>query len=97
MYLCRKGKEIDTIVFTITIKADVYLNWNTFAPISWKRGTLQTIIKSAYLIHSTDILRNRMLKHIEHVLVKTKAIQKMLYFTCHTLSRYKGRPYFEAV
>ena len=29
---------------------DIYLNWNSFSPKSWKRGTLRTILKRAYVI-----------------------------------------------
>ena len=52
--LCRKGKKIHTTVYRKATNNDVYLNWNAFAPMSWKRGTLKTLIERTYLICSTD-------------------------------------------
>ena len=65
--LCRKGKKIHTTVYRKATNNDVYLNWNAFAPISWKRSTLKTLIERDFLICSTDNLQNRELEHIEKV------------------------------
>ena len=65
--LCRKGKKIHTTVYRKATNNDVYLNWNAFAPISWKRSTLKTLIEPDFLICSTDNLQNRELEHIEKV------------------------------
>ena len=54
--LCRKGKKIYTTVYRKATNNYVYLNWNAFAPISWKRSTFKTLIERAYLICSTDEL-----------------------------------------
>ena len=53
---------IYTTAYRKATSNDVYLNWNAFAPISWKRGTVKILIESAYLICSTDELRNRELE-----------------------------------
>ena len=45
--LCRKGKKIYTTVYRKATNNDVYLNWNAFAPISWKRSTLKALIERA--------------------------------------------------
>ena len=74
--LCRTGKKIYTTVYRKTTNNDVYLNWNAFAPISWKIGTLKTLIERAYLICSTDELRNRELKHIEKVFYENNCYPK---------------------
>ena len=76
--LCRTGKKIYTTVYRKTTNNDVYLNWNAFAPISWKRGTLKTLIERAYLICSTDELKNRELKHIEKVFYENNCYPKIL-------------------
>ena len=55
--LIRKGNDITTTVYRKATNNDVYLDWNAFAPNTWKRGTLKTLIERAYLICSTDELR----------------------------------------
>ena len=32
--------------------SDVYLHWDSFTPISWKRGTLKTLVERANVIRS---------------------------------------------
>ena len=76
--MCRKGKKIYTTVYRKATNNGVYLNWNAFAPISWKRGTLKTLIERAYLIFSTDELRNRELEHIEKVFYENNSYPKYL-------------------
>ena len=55
--LIRKNNSIDTTVYRNPTNSHVYLKWNSFSPKSWKRGTLKTIIKRAYIIClTTDLL-----------------------------------------
>ena len=70
------GKKIYTTVYWKATNNYVYLNWNAFVPISWKRGTLKTLIERAYLICSTDELRNRELEHIEKVFYENNSYPK---------------------
>ena len=65
--LCRKGKNFYTTIYGKATNNDIYLNWNAFEPISWKRGTLKTLIERAYLICSTEELRHREVEHTEKV------------------------------
>ena len=48
--LCRDGENIVPTVYRKVTNADVYLNWNSFAPRSWKQGTLETLTQRAYMI-----------------------------------------------
>ena len=73
--MCRSGKKIYATVYRKATN-NVYLNWNAFAAISWKRGTLKTLIERAYLICSTDELRNRELEHIEKVFYENNSYPK---------------------
>ena len=43
------------------------MNWYSFAPKTWKTGTLKSLIKKAILICSTEELLNEELKHLEKV------------------------------
>ena len=65
--LCRDGENIVTTVYRKVTNADVYLNWNSFAPHSWKRGTLKTLTQRAYMICSTTELLDIELKYLEKV------------------------------
>ena len=47
---CRNGRELTTTVYRKKTNNDIYLNWNAFAPVSWKRGTLRTLVQRAYLV-----------------------------------------------
>ena len=60
---CRDEENIVTTVYRKSTNADVYLNWNSFAPHSWKRGTLKTLTQRAYMIYSTTELLDTKLKH----------------------------------
>ena len=48
--LCRNGRELTTTVYRKKTNNDIYLNWNAFAPVSWKRGTLRTLVQRADLV-----------------------------------------------
>ena len=65
--ISRKRNDITTTVYRKSTCNDVYLNWNAFAPATWKRGTLKAFIERAYVICSTDQLLERELKYLEKV------------------------------
>ena len=50
--LIRNGNFIETKVYQKLAKNGICLNWNSFAPSTWKRSTLRTLIKRAYIICS---------------------------------------------
>ena len=68
--LCRDGKNIVPTVYRKVTSADVYLNWNSFAPRSWKQGTLKTLTQRAYTICSTTELLNTEHKYLEKVFLE---------------------------
>ena len=46
---------------------DIYLDWLSFAPNTWKRGTLKVLIGRAFNICSTNYQLFNELKHLENV------------------------------
>ena len=52
-----------TTVFQKPRNNDIYLNWNAFAPDTWKRGTLKTLKERAYIVCSTNELLWKGLKY----------------------------------
>ena len=65
--LIRNREKLDTTVYRKPTNSDIYLNWNSFAPKSWRCGTLKTLLLRAYKICSTAKLRNDEIKHIKQV------------------------------
>ena len=65
--ISRKRNDNTTTAYRKSTCNDVYLNWNTFAPATWKRGTLKTLAERVYVICSRDHLLERELKHLEKV------------------------------
>ena len=52
--LCRNGAQHTTTVYRKNTNNDTYLNWNTFAPVSSKRGTIRTLGQRTFLVCSTE-------------------------------------------
>ena len=68
----RKSNSILTTVFRKHTNNNIYLNWNAFAPDTWKRGTLKTLVERAYIVCSTNELLLMELKYLEKVFHETK-------------------------
>ena len=68
--LIRRRNKIETSVYRISINNDIYLNWGSFAPVTWKRGTLKMLFKRAYIVCSTDYHLKKELDHLRNVLQK---------------------------
>ena len=74
--LIRNGNFIETKVYRKPTNNHIYLNWNSFAPNTWKRSTLRKLIKRASLIYSSEIHIVDELKHLEYVFEKYKNFPK---------------------
>ena len=69
----RNDEDITTAVYRNEGNSDVYLHWDSFTPISWKRRTLKPLVERAYLICSTPRLLEKELTHIRTVLRNTNS------------------------
>ena len=54
--LVRNHNDITATVYRKESNSDLYLDWDSFTPIKWKRGTLKTLVEREYLICSTPSL-----------------------------------------
>ena len=61
---------IESKVYRKPTNINIYLNRNSFVPNTWKRSTLRTLIKRAYLICSSKKHLADELKHLEYVFEK---------------------------
>ena len=66
----RDGEKLNTTVYRKDTHNDLYLHWNSFTPVSWKRGTLKSLISRAYMVCSNETLLEKELKHLKHVFHK---------------------------
>ena len=51
-----KDKGLSTTVYKKSTNTDIYIHWNTFAPETWKKGTLRTPTTHAYTVCSNEKL-----------------------------------------
>ena len=67
----RMGNSIVTTIFRKLTNNEIYLNWNVFAPDTWKRGILKTLVERAYIVCSTNELLPKELKYFVNVFRET--------------------------
>ena len=66
----RDGEKLSPTAYRKDTHNDLYLHWNSFTPVSWKRGTLKSLISRAYMVCSNETLLEKELKHLKHVFHK---------------------------
>ena len=75
--------QLKTTVYRKKTNNNVYMNWNSFSPRTWKIGTLRNLIRRAMMICSdTDDLETE-IKHLERVFCEineypTKIVKKII-------------------
>ena len=74
--LCRKDKLVCS-VYRKSINNNIFMNWHSFAPKTWKMGTLKSLIERTFLICSTEELLNEELKHLEKVFREKNSFSQM--------------------
>ena len=65
-----RGNKLETIVFRKETNTDLYINWNSHAPIQWKRGSLKNLIQRSISICSNEKLREDELNYLRNVFIK---------------------------
>ena len=68
--LIRSGTKIETTVYRKSTSNEIYLNWGSFALVTWKRGTLKTLFNRAYIGYFTDYRLKKEPDHLRYVLQK---------------------------
>ena len=64
--------DIIKIVYKKVTNNDVYLNWYSFCPREWKRGTSRSLVQRAHIICLSLHLLKEELKHLEDVFAMKK-------------------------
>ena len=65
--IIRNGQNSETCVYRKPANIGIYIHWNSFAPIQWKRSTLKTSVYCSYLICSNDHYLTLQLKYLRKV------------------------------
>ena len=65
--LCHKDNKLVYSDYRTSTNNDIYMNWHSFAPKTWKTETLKNLIERAILICPTEELLNEELKHLVKV------------------------------
>ena len=65
--IIRSGLKIETRVYKKSTNTGIYIHWDSYAPSSWKRSTLKTLIMKAYHISSKDSYLKLELKYLRKV------------------------------
>ena len=68
--LIKRNDSIDLAVFRKETNTDLYINWDAFAPETWKTSTLRTLVKRAYKICTQDYLLEMELEHLKKVFIE---------------------------
>ena len=69
IFILRNGNRFATTVHRKSTHYNIYLHWESFAPNTWKRGTLRTLVLRAHAICSTKELLDQEINHLHHVFV----------------------------
>ena len=59
--------SLETSVYRKSTNTDVYMNWKSHAPTTWKIATLKSLVKRAILVSSTDPALEAELRHLKKV------------------------------
>ena len=61
------NKNIETSVYRKPTNTDIYMNWMSHAPTTWKIATLKSLIKRAFLISSTKVALEDEINYLNNV------------------------------
>ena len=76
--LMRNNGKSETTAFRKETNNNIYLHWRSFAPITWKKGTLRTLFRSTYTVYSNNNLLQEKLQHIEKYFTEINGYPKSL-------------------
>ena len=65
-----KDNKLETTVFRKETNTDLYINWNSHAPMQWKRRPLKNLIQRSISICSNENLLEDELNYLRNVLTK---------------------------
>ena len=77
-----------TDVYRKTTDTNIYMNWKSFAPKSWKIGTLKGLIRRAFIVCSSDESRRKEISFLKKVFVDINCFpSRVVYNTVQQVQR----------
>ena len=76
--LTRNNGKLEVNVFRKETNNNIYLHWRSFAPLTWKKGTLKTLTRVSYTVCSNNNLLQEELHHIEKCFTEIDGYPKWL-------------------
>ena len=74
--LMRCNGKLETTVFRKETNNGIYLHWRSFAPMTWKKWILRTLIRRVYTVCSNGNLFQEELHHIETCFIELNGFPK---------------------
>ena len=65
--LLRVGENIETRVFRKPTNTNLYIHWQSFAPLQWKHSTLKTLVYRSYIFCSNEKHLHSELKYLRKI------------------------------
>ena len=66
----KDNQELETKVYRKATNTDIYMNWYSHAPTTWKISTLKCLVKRAFMICSKEEFLQEELAHLRKVFTK---------------------------
>jgi len=63
----KDDRELETKVYRKATNTDIYMNWHSHAPSTWKISTLKCLVKRAFMISSKEEFLQEELGHLKKV------------------------------
>ena len=80
--------SFDTDIHRKQTDTNIYLNWNSFAPKTWKIGTLKGLVRRAMTICSTEEFQNKEISFLKGVFVTRNGFpSKVVSKTIHDVKK----------
>ena len=67
MLITKENGSLQTSVYRKATNPDVYMNWKSYAPKSWKVATLKSLVTRPFMISSTEASLDKELVHLKKI------------------------------
>ena len=71
--------SFDTEVFRKETDTNIYMHWKSFAPKTWKIGTLKGLIRRAHIVCSQPVSLTKEINHLRHVFTKINGFPNFIF------------------
>ena len=88
----KENGNFATSVYRKKTSSDIYINWNSYAPRTWKIGTLHGLLQRAFTICSDESDVEKEIKHLKSIFAKINGYPMQVIENTITKVRNKNLP-----